>query len=126
MQGARAHSCRNAAEKARTCDACALTWAVPQIAKMIGWWPTKFIAMLVGVLYPSIESYKALKTENKDDDSQVPASCKHALIAAHSTRSVEPCASESGDMPERRDDVHPVVVWDRGATSPKCQHSRVG
>jgi len=37
---------------------------------MIGWWPTKFIAMLVGVLYPSIESYKALKTENKDDDSQ--------------------------------------------------------
>eukprot|EP00802_Teleaulax_amphioxeia_P020838 Tamp_21140.p2 GENE.Tamp_21140~~Tamp_21140.p2 ORF type:complete len:158 (+),score=40.60 Tamp_21140:363-836(+) len=70
VQGARAHSCRNAAEKARTCDACALTWAVPQIAKMIGWWPTKFIAMLVGVLYPSIESYKALKTENKDDDSQ--------------------------------------------------------
>ena len=38
---------------------------------MIGWWPTKFIAMLVGVLYPSIESYKALKTDNKDDDSQV-------------------------------------------------------
>ena len=27
--------------------------------------------MLVGVLYPSIESYKALKTESKDDDSQV-------------------------------------------------------
>jgi hypothetical protein len=43
----------------------------PQIARMIGWWPSKFIAMLVGVLYPSIESYKALKTESKDDDSQV-------------------------------------------------------
>jgi hypothetical protein len=40
---------------------------------MIGWWPSKFLAMLVGVLYPSIESYKALKTESKDDDSQVGA-----------------------------------------------------
>ena len=28
------------------------------------------IAMLVGVLYPSIESYRALGTESKDDDSQ--------------------------------------------------------
>ena len=38
---------------------------------MIGWWPTKFIAMMVGVGYPSLESYKALKTETKDDDVQV-------------------------------------------------------
>lgn len=37
---------------------------------MIGWWPTKFIAMLVGVIYPSLESYKAIKTEGKDDDVQ--------------------------------------------------------
>jgi hypothetical protein len=29
------------------------------------------IAMLVGVFYPSIESYKALGTESKDDDAQV-------------------------------------------------------
>jgi hypothetical protein len=53
-------------------DACAKSGFVwPQIARMIGWWPSKFIAMLVGVLYPSIESYKALKSESKDDDSQV-------------------------------------------------------
>jgi hypothetical protein len=44
------------------------------LAIMIGWWPTKFIAMIVGVAYPSLESYKALKTETKDDDVQVRAS----------------------------------------------------
>jgi hypothetical protein len=38
---------------------------------MLGWWPTKMLAMLVGVFYPSIESYKALGTESKDDDVQV-------------------------------------------------------
>jgi hypothetical protein len=55
-------------------DACSKSGYVrPQIARMIGWWPSKFLAMLVGVLYPSIESYKALKTESKDDDSQVGA-----------------------------------------------------
>jgi len=37
---------------------------------MIGWWGSKFLAMIVGVLYPSLESYKALKTETKDDDIQ--------------------------------------------------------
>ena len=31
----------------------------------------KFISMMFGVVYPSIESYKALKTETKDDDVQV-------------------------------------------------------
>jgi len=39
-------------------------------ATMIGWWGSKFLAMIVGVLYPSLESYKALKTETKDDDIQ--------------------------------------------------------
>ena len=44
-------------------------------ATMIGWWGSKFLAMIVGVLYPSLESYKALKTETKDDDIQVSRAC---------------------------------------------------
>jgi len=46
------------------------TWQIKH-KTMIGWWGTKFIAMIVGVVYPSLESYKALKTESKDDDMQV-------------------------------------------------------
>jgi hypothetical protein len=38
---------------------------------MIGWWGSKFLAMLTGILYPSLMSYKALKTDTKDDDVQV-------------------------------------------------------
>jgi len=48
------------------------TWQIKQ-QTMIGWWGSKFIAMIVGVVYPSLESYKALKTDDKDDDMQVTA-----------------------------------------------------
>ena len=47
---------------------------------MIGWWGSKFLAMIVGVLYPSLESYKALKTETKDDDIQVSCACACARL----------------------------------------------
>ena len=49
-------------------------------ATMIGWWGSKFLAMIVGVLYPSLESYKALKTETKDDDIQVSCACACARL----------------------------------------------
>ncbi|EKX38280.1 hypothetical protein GUITHDRAFT_89434 [Guillardia theta CCMP2712] len=37
---------------------------------MIGWWLSKFLAMIFSVLYPAFESYKAIKTKSTEDDIQ--------------------------------------------------------
>eukprot|EP00287_Rhodomonas_sp_CCMP768_P002885 CAMPEP_0196735664 /NCGR_PEP_ID=MMETSP1091-20130531/14015_1 /TAXON_ID=302021 /ORGANISM="Rhodomonas sp., Strain CCMP768" /LENGTH=125 /DNA_ID=CAMNT_0042079319 /DNA_START=144 /DNA_END=521 /DNA_ORIENTATION=- len=37
---------------------------------MIGWWMSKVLCMVIGFMYPAYMSYKAIKTPNKDDDTQ--------------------------------------------------------
>ncbi|KAJ1483013.1 TB2/DP1, HVA22 family-domain-containing protein [Baffinella frigidus] len=37
---------------------------------MIGWWATKSLTISFGTLYPMYESYKAVKSPQKDDDTQ--------------------------------------------------------
>eukprot|EP00033_Pygsuia_biforma_P000357 GCRY01000430.1.p1 GENE.GCRY01000430.1~~GCRY01000430.1.p1 ORF type:complete len:136 (-),score=7.36 GCRY01000430.1:75-482(-) len=37
---------------------------------MIGWWLSAPICQLVGIVYPGYRSFKAVKTEDKEDDTQ--------------------------------------------------------
>ena len=37
---------------------------------MIGWWGSKLMSMTFGVMFPAYASYKAIKTETKEDDIQ--------------------------------------------------------